>query len=97
MKCILLLLAEKSPHFPISVGHHVVIVLLPDTQPHCLSSSTGNNEKAQAENFSVVPEAFGLRQVGQPGSVRETRHIDALTTPPLAQKVLGRPAEVGGG
>lgn len=73
-----------------------MIMQLPDTQPHGLSSFTGNNKKAQAENYSGGARGF-LPETDQPRSVRETQHIDALITLPLAQKVLGRPDEVGGG
>lgn len=73
-----------------------MITQLPDTQPQCPSSSAGNSKEAQAGNSPrAVPSSF-LPETNEPKSARGTRHVEASITSLLAQKVLGRPAEVGG-
>ena len=68
----------------------------PDTQLPCPSSATGNGKEAQAESsVGWCPGLFD--KANEPKSVRETWHMRASIPPLLAQKVLGRPAEVGGG
>lgn len=73
-----------------------MITQQPDTQPPCPSSSTEDGKQARAEALPAVPGGFSVK-AREPEPARGTWQVRALIPPLLAQKVLGRPAEVGGG